>query len=41
MALLTVEIQDKLTTLLVDEGLVTQADVEAARAEATKEHRRP
>ena len=37
MALLTVEMQDKLTTLLVEEGLVTQADIDAAKAEAAKE----
>lgn len=37
MALLTVELQDKLTALLVDEGLVTQADIDAAKAEAAKD----
>lgn len=36
MALLTVEIQDKLTALLVEEGLITQADIDAAQAESTK-----
>ena len=34
MALLTVELQDKLTDLLVEEGLVTQADIDTARAES-------
>jgi type IV pilus assembly protein PilB len=38
MALLTVEIQDKLTSLLVEEGLVTQADIERAKEEAAKEN---
>lgn len=37
MALLTLEIQDKLTTLLVEEGLVTQAAIDEARAEAEKD----
>ncbi len=36
MALLTVELQDKLTSLLVDEGLITQADIDNAAAEAAK-----
>lgn len=36
MALLTAEIQDKLTGLLVEEGLVAQATIEEAQAEATK-----
>ncbi len=38
MALLTVEIQDKLTSLLVEEGLVTQADIDRAKEEAAKEN---
>ena len=38
MALLTLEIQDKLTTLLVEEGLVTQAAIDEARAEAEKDN---
>ena len=36
MALLTAEIQDKLLTLLVEEGLVAKPLIEAAQAEATK-----
>lgn len=36
MALLTTETQDSLTKLLIDEGLVEQTVIEAARAEATK-----
>lgn len=38
MALLTVEIQDKLTSLLVEEGLLTQADIDRAKEEAAKEN---
>jgi type IV pilus assembly protein PilB len=38
MALLTVELQDKLTTLLVDEGLCTRADIDAAKEAAAKEN---
>ena len=34
MALLTPEIQDKLLTLLKDEGLVASAQIEAAQAES-------
>ena len=36
MALLTAEIQEKLTGLLVEEGLVAQTTIEEAQAEATK-----
>lgn len=36
MPLLTAEIQEKLTSLLVDEGLLTQEAIDAAQAEATK-----
>ena len=38
MALLTVEIQDKLTELLVDEGLITQAAIDAAKEASAKEN---
>jgi len=38
MALLTVELQDKLTTLLIEEGLVTQADIDRAKLEAEKDN---
>ena len=36
MALLTVELQDKLTTLLVEEGLITQAEIDSAKEESAK-----
>ena len=37
MALLTTDVQDKLTTLLVDEGLVSQSVLDAAKAESTEQ----
>ena len=36
MALLTLEIQDKLTTLLVEEGLITQDIIDTVKAESEK-----
>ncbi len=38
MALLTPEIQEKLTTLLVEEGLITQTAIDTAKDTATKEN---
>lgn len=38
MALLTPEIQDKLTTLLVEEGLITQESIDAAKAQSEAEN---
>lgn len=38
MALLTPEIQDKLTTLLVEEGLITQDAIDTAKAESEKDN---